>query len=157
MRRKDKQISERSEIDVIIRGCQVCHLAMAVDNVPYVVPLCFGYDGDYLYLHMAGSGKKIDCLEANPRVCFQMERGVGLICGGAEPCDWSFRFESVIGSGRAEELNSDEDKAAALGRIASQYAEKEISRVPSSAGLRVWRVAIDEICAKRSPPGPPPL
>lgn len=155
MRRKDKQVSERPEIDAIIRGCQVCHLAMAVDNVPYVVPLCFGYDGAYLYVHMAGSGKKIDCLTANPRVCFQMQRGVRLISGGAEPCNWSFHFESVIASGRAEELHSDEEKARALGWIVSQYAGKDVGPVPPSAGLRVWRIAIDEISAKRSPPGPP--
>ncbi|MFH1982061.1 MAG: pyridoxamine 5'-phosphate oxidase family protein [Pseudomonadota bacterium] len=154
MRRKDKQVSERLEIDAIIRGCQVCHLAMAVDNIPYVVPLCFGYDGTNLYVHMAGSGKKVDCLKANPRVCFQMERGVRLVSEGADPCNWGFHFESVIGSGLAEELNGDEDKAGALGWIVKQYAGKVVGPVPPSAGLRVWRIAIDEISAKRSPPAP---
>jgi nitroimidazol reductase NimA-like FMN-containing flavoprotein (pyridoxamine 5'-phosphate oxidase superfamily) len=32
MGRKDKEIQSRREIDAIIRGCQVCHLAFAEEQ-----------------------------------------------------------------------------------------------------------------------------
>jgi hypothetical protein len=44
MRRTDKEIRSREEIDEIIRGSHVCRIAMAMDNMPYIVPVSFGYD-----------------------------------------------------------------------------------------------------------------
>ena len=60
VRRDDKEIASRSEIDDIIRGCKVCHLGLAVDGEPYIVPVSFGYDGEAVYFHTAPEGKKID-------------------------------------------------------------------------------------------------
>ena len=35
------------------RSCQVCRLGLCDGGEPYVVPLCFGYDGEALYFHAA--------------------------------------------------------------------------------------------------------
>ena len=110
MRRADKAITDRAELDEIIRDSQICRVAFAVDNQPYLVPLCFGYDGSALYFHTARRGKKIDCLERNPRVCVEFERNVRLVTDKADPCKWTFAFESVIADGVVEELCSGEDK-----------------------------------------------
>ncbi|MGD8833836.1 MAG: pyridoxamine 5'-phosphate oxidase family protein [Desulfobacteraceae bacterium] len=56
MRREDKQITDRKEIDAIIHGSKVCRLAMSKENQPYLVPLSFGYDGKAIYVHTAGTG-----------------------------------------------------------------------------------------------------
>ena len=45
MRRSDREITGRSRIDEIIRGCEVCHLGKADGGEPSVVPVSFGYDG----------------------------------------------------------------------------------------------------------------
>ncbi len=150
MRRKDKQVRSRAEIDAIIAGCQVCHLGLSLNDKPYVVPVCFGYDGTFLYFHTADSGKKIDYLQANPRVCFQMERGVKFAACGVAPCDWTFRFESVIGSGRVEALSDADATVRALGWIIRQYVGFDGGRLPVPTGMTAWRVVIEEICAKRS-------
>lgn len=79
-------VTSRAQIDAIIGGCQVCHLGLSLNNEPYVVPVCFGYDGTVLYFHSSESGKKIDYLEANSRVAFQMEREAKFVACGPEPC-----------------------------------------------------------------------
>jgi nitroimidazol reductase NimA-like FMN-containing flavoprotein (pyridoxamine 5'-phosphate oxidase superfamily) len=44
MRRKDREIADRAEIEGIISRCQVCHLALSSpDGHPYAVALSFGY------------------------------------------------------------------------------------------------------------------
>ncbi len=58
MRRKEKQVTGRRAIDAVIRASSVCRLAMSHEDRPYVVPLCFGYDGGTLYFHSALEGKK---------------------------------------------------------------------------------------------------
>jgi uncharacterized protein len=155
MRRKEKEITSRKEIDAVIRNCRFCHLAFAVNHAPYLVPLCFGYDGIYLYIHTAGEGQKIDYIRNNPQVCFAMESDVRLVNSAINPCRWTFAFESVIGHGRIEELIEPDDKVSALGCIIRQYAEGySPPEALAPSDLRVWRIGIESITGKRSnPPG----
>ena len=45
MRRSEREITNRTEIDAIIRSCQVCRVGLADGIEPYIVPMSFGYDG----------------------------------------------------------------------------------------------------------------
>jgi nitroimidazol reductase NimA-like FMN-containing flavoprotein (pyridoxamine 5'-phosphate oxidase superfamily) len=68
MRRSEREIKDRAVIDAIIRQCLVCRLGLSDGEEPYIVPLCFGYDGEALYVHSASDGRKIDILRKNSRV-----------------------------------------------------------------------------------------
>lgn len=151
MRRADKEITSREEIDSIIRGCEVCRLAFAVVNEPYLVPVSFGYDGADLYFHTARTGRKIDCMQANSRVCFEVERNVQLVRDAERPCEWTFAFESVIGFGTVHELTSHEDKERGLNLIMEHYSGRHWRfGTPATSSVRVWRVVIESITGKRS-------
>lgn len=151
MRRNDKEIVDRAEIDAIIRGSRVCRLAFAVADEPYVVPVSFGYDGRYLYFHTAGTGRKIDCITANNRVCFELERNVQLVTHPDKACKWSFSFESVIGYGTVHELRSTEERTAGLNQIMIHYSGREWEFDPAVlATTRVWRVEIRSVTGKRA-------
>ena len=151
MRRRDKEITSRSEIDAIIRAATVCHLAFAAGGEPYVIPISFGYDGDALYIHTAKAGKKIDCIEHNNRVCFAVEANVRLEADQRDACKWTFSFESAIGYGTVTELTAPEAKADGLNRIMEHYSGREWEMDEASlATTRVWRIAIEEITGKRS-------
>ncbi len=150
MLRKEKEITDREEIDAVITDCDVMHLAMARDNEPYVVPLNFGYDGRWLYLHTAGHGRKIDFFESNPGVCFAFERKVRIIPHDSRPCKWSCAFESVVGSGTISELHG-EDRIHGLRQIMRHYSSKEWTFDPAVVQkTRVWRIEIQKLTGKRS-------
>jgi nitroimidazol reductase NimA-like FMN-containing flavoprotein (pyridoxamine 5'-phosphate oxidase superfamily) len=152
MRRKEKEIVDRDLIDEIVRDCQVCRLGMARENRPYVVPVSFGYDGEAIYFHSAREGKKIDYIRANSEVCFEFERGVRLVDNGAEPCEWTVAFQSLIGYGHVHELVGDDEKSEGLSQIVEQYAGKGLGfNQKAMGGTRVWKIAIDEITGKQSP------
>ena len=153
MRRKDREITSRKEIDGIIRGSLVCRLAMVAGDAPYLVPLSFGYDGSSIYLHTARGGKKIQCIEANSRVCFEFERNVKLVPGDKGACSWSLSYESVIGYGTIEELVAPEEKELGLNEIALQYSGKRwhFEDVALSK-TRVWRISVDSMTGKRAQP-----
>ncbi len=148
MRRKDRELTDRSSIDQIIRRCQVCHLAVCDEGQPYVIPLNFGYDGQCLYFHSATSGKKLDILKRNSRVGFAFYI-LHEITKADSPCQWGARYESVIGSGLTESLDSHQEKASALGWIIRQYGgepgdftEKELDSVA------VIRISVSSISGK---------
>lgn len=153
MQRQEKEITTRSEIDAVIERCLICHLAFAVENTPYVIPVCFGYDGRYLYIHTAREGKKIDMIRRNPRISFAMETGLRLLAAPSKPCKWSFAFESVVGVGRIDELTETEDQIHGLALMVKHYAhDRQMPSPTPGPGMRVWRIQIDELTGKRSHP-----
>ena len=122
MRRNDREIKDRIDIDAIIKRCRVCHLAMCDDGQPYVVPLNFGYDGHFLYFHAAPEGRKIDIIKRNNRVGFEFDILHDIVTA-QNACDWGAKYESVIGSGTVEIVDDLEAKQEALEWIMRQYGK----------------------------------
>lgn len=119
MRRKDREVTDINKIFEIIDNCPVIHIAMTDNGKPYVVALNFGYErqGDdlILYFHSAYEGRKIDILKKNPEVYFQMECSGRLIAGTVEnPCAYGYSYDSVMGSGRIEFIEAEEEKIHGL-------------------------------------------
>jgi nitroimidazol reductase NimA-like FMN-containing flavoprotein (pyridoxamine 5'-phosphate oxidase superfamily) len=148
MRRNDREIKDRKDIDGIIKRCRVCRLAMCEDGQPYIVPLNFGYDGRFLYFHAAPEGRKIDIIKRNNCVCFEFDILHDIVTA-QQPCDWGAKYESVIGSGRAEIVDDLKTKKEALEWIMRQYGsgtwdfpEKILKKT------LIFRVSILEISGK---------
>jgi nitroimidazol reductase NimA-like FMN-containing flavoprotein (pyridoxamine 5'-phosphate oxidase superfamily) len=124
MRRRKDEITDRKEIDAIICQCRVCRLGLSDDGEPYIVPLCFGYDGKVLYFHSAPEGRKIDILRKNNRVCFEFDIP-GEMKESEQGCKWGIKYRSVIGFGTAELVDDREAKLKALKILMAQYSDKE--------------------------------
>jgi nitroimidazol reductase NimA-like FMN-containing flavoprotein (pyridoxamine 5'-phosphate oxidase superfamily) len=153
MRRTDREVTARAEIDAIIRGSLVCRVALAKDNLPYLVPLCFGYDGAALYVHTAAEGKKIVHFEANQQVCFEFERNVELRRDPLSACKWSMSYECVIGYGTISELLEPLAKERALNELMRQYSGKNWPfDAVAVAAVRIWKVEITSMAGKQSVP-----
>ena len=152
MRRKDKLIESRADIDAIIAGSDVLRVALSKDDEPYLVPLSFGYDGDAIYIHTAKKGKKIDLFKANPRVCFEFERNVRYVRDGTDACSSTFSFESVVGYGEVSELVDPKEKEYALSQITLHYGETPAKFPPDAVKkARAWKISIESVTGKRSP------
>lgn len=152
MRRNDKAITDREEIDSIIRISQVCRLAMCEGGLPYVVPLCFGYDEGTLYFHSASEGLKLDVLKRNNRVCFEMDIAQELIrpnCDNRDNC--SMRYKSVIGFGRAYFIREPAEKMNALDIIMRHYSQEPFAYPEAViANTEVFKVEIEGMTGKNS-------
>ena len=151
MRRADKEITDRGLIDRIIAGCQVARLGLAWDNVPYIVPVSFGYDGTALYFHTALAGRKLEFIGANPGVCFELEQGVSLVSHASNPCDWTFSYQCVMGYGTIRELVALDEKTDGLLQVMRQYGPGDWAFTKDSMdAIRVWKLEIESITGKQS-------
>ncbi len=112
MRRKEKQITDKKQMEQILEQAQVCRLAMVDKGHPYVVPLNFGYRNGSLYFHSALEGRKINVLNVNAQVCFEVDELVKMN-KAAQACDWGVSFRSVIGTGTARMLETPAEKRLA--------------------------------------------
>jgi hypothetical protein len=153
VRRNEKKIEFRDEIDRIIEGARICRLAMARDGEPYLIPLNFGYDRHSLHFHSAGDGKKLEILKENPRVWFEIEGDCRLIPGKDAPCGWGMAYESVMGGGRVVFIIDLDEKIKSLDLIMARYSPGVSYSYPRDQVERtaVFRVEIESISGKRSP------
>ena len=151
MGQKKGEITDRTELDRIILKSLYCHLACSSANQPYIVPLSFGYDGDYIYFHTASEGKKSDIFAKNSNVCICFESDVSLVPNSAQACSWSFKFNSVLATGQIEEITSSEDRIMALNQIMAHYSRKEWTFPEKNlSNTRLWRVKLKALSGKKS-------
>ena len=129
MRRPKTEITARAQLEDILRRARVLFLCLSDARAPYVVPVCFGWKKDTLYVHSALSGTKIDLLRADPAVGFSACTDM-TITSGATACDFSLQAESIAGTGRARILAEEKERVHGLDLIMRHYAE--------SAGVPVF-------------------
>ena len=122
MRRSDREITDKKAMEDIILRSKVCKLAMCEQNLPYIVPLCFGFKDNTLYFHSAPQGKKIEILKNNPNVCFEFEI-LTQVVKSAKACRWGMKYRSVIGIGKAVFIIDEDLKRQAFDIIMNQYAD----------------------------------
>jgi nitroimidazol reductase NimA-like FMN-containing flavoprotein (pyridoxamine 5'-phosphate oxidase superfamily) len=153
MRRSDRELSEMKDIEEIISNSDVCRIALANDNIPYIVTMNFGYISSpekALYFHCAPAGKKLDMIRRNNYVCFEMDTD-HQITKGEKGCDWGMKFSSVIGSGKIFIVEDKEEKKLGMNCILEQYG----GSAPFNYDERVFnsttilRLEIAEITGKR--------
>jgi len=150
MRRKDKEMDERAMIDSVIERAKVCHLGMCNDGIPYIVPMCFGYEGNTIFLHCAKEGRKIEFLKSNSTVCFEFETDCEVKIGD-KPCSFSMKYRSVMGYGEASFVEDIDAKRKAFEIIMKQYAQGSFT-FPEEAleSIAIIMIRVAEITGKKS-------
>jgi nitroimidazol reductase NimA-like FMN-containing flavoprotein (pyridoxamine 5'-phosphate oxidase superfamily) len=153
VRRKDKEITDKAEIEKIISSAKICRLAMVDNGEPYIVPLCFGYKKEIFYFHSSLQGRKIEILKKNSRVCFELDIDAKIV-KGKEACKWGLHYKSVIGWGSAVLVTDPDQKREALDIIMAHYAEEtgEVFTYSDSAikNTSIIRVNVGFISGKKS-------
>ena len=150
MRRHAQEIHNPELIDQVIAHALVCRLGLCKDNLPYIVPVSFGYDGACIYFHTAPAGLKLEFFAANPQVCFEFEDEVKTI-SKPEACQWSASYSSVIGYGVIQEIVEPQRKTYALNQIMQHYSGREWNFDQTQfEKTRVWSIAIDRMTGKQS-------
>ncbi|MBN2325246.1 MAG: pyridoxamine 5'-phosphate oxidase family protein [Spirochaetes bacterium] len=151
MRRKEKAITDESEIVDLLSSETIVRLALAEKNVPYMVPVNYGYRDGALYIHSAPEGRKLSIIGKNDLVCFEVESGVRMIPADSA-CGFSMAYRSVIGYGRARIVRDREGKREAFEIIMKQltgsegwtYSDKALDKTV------VIKVVIESMSCKKS-------
>jgi uncharacterized protein len=151
MRKKEKEIKDTDSLVQIFKEAQVCRLGMFDGELPYIVPMNFGYSDNILYFHSALSGRKIDIIKNNPNVCFELDIQGDLI-DSDKACNWSMKYKSIIGSGKVVFIENEKEKINALNIIMDHYSGKGEwdFNIRMMERTLVFRVEIKEISAKQS-------
>ena len=150
MRNAEREIKDREEILSIIKEAQVCRVAFAAGNIPYIVPMNFGYKDNCLYFHSATEGKKLDYIRQNNKVCFELDINDEIVKATDRVCSWTTKYRSVIGFGKAYIIENWRKKSSALDIITQHYganphdfSEKDVER------LSIIKIEISSMTGKK--------
>jgi len=150
MRKKDKEITEQKDMDEIMKKAQVCRLGVSYESMAYIIPMSFGYADRVLYFHSGSEGLKLLILKENPKACFEVEVDTQVI-PSQHGCNWTMRYQSVIGFGEAEFIEDIEEKRKALQIIMQQYGE-DLKMVDNAelSGITVFKLIVSTMTGKKS-------
>ena len=149
IRRKDRSIT-REECLALLKRCEYGMMAVTdKDGWPYAVPLSYALMDDALYFHCAFSGHKVDCLNADSRVCFT-------VVGETQPVyitDYSTYYESVVVRGRATLVGDVEEKTRALWALSEKYLPEHMDKFEeninhSFSRTAVYKITLEQVTGK---------
>ena len=137
---------DRSECMALLAAARLGRLACCNDGRPYVVPVHFALEGEFLY-GFSLVGRKIAWMRANPHVCVQVDE-----------FDPDRQWRSVVVNGRYEELPDrigwkvQRERAwSLLSRHAGWWEPGGLKPVTEGTAPHLfYRIGIDEVTGRQA-------
>lgn len=148
---KTKHLTERAEMEAIIRRCPYCLVGMTDDEgAPYVIPMNFAYADGVVYLHSGPTGSKVGYLEARPTVCLTFSEGHELVWMHPQmACSYSMKARSVMCRGRARRVEDLDGKRRALDLMMRHYTDTPCGYSdPAVRHVLVWEVRVEQMTGR---------
>jgi nitroimidazol reductase NimA-like FMN-containing flavoprotein (pyridoxamine 5'-phosphate oxidase superfamily) len=148
IRKAEKEIIDRGEIDRVIGQSNICHLALIADGRPYVVPVTFGYGNNAIYFHSAAEGRKIRAIKNNDQVCFNII-GESQTVNEGKRC--TVKYKSVTGDGVAQIVEDEVEKMLGFKLMMLHNLGKELAVPPEMLkATLVIKISILDVKGKQS-------
>ena len=155
MTKREFKITDEAGIRQILDKAKVLRLGLAVDNVPHIIPLNYGYTLESgklkFFLHSAVKGNKLDLIRSNPNVCFE------LVCDykpfeGQLPCQYGLGYCAVSGRGKAVIVEDVEEKMEGMSILMKTQTGKDFEFNERLVSIvSVIRLDVTEFTAKHRP------
>lgn len=162
MRRKERQVTDAAEIDSVIADCDCCRLGFIDEEGVYIVPMSFGFENTggvrTFYFHGAREGRKARCIEqctkSGTLASFELDTAHEIKTADTA-CKHSSYYKSVMGTGRAEYIESNSEKLRALNLVMEHNTGKGGWQIPDAmlSHVLVFRLEVQTIsCKEHTPP-----
>ncbi len=153
--KREREVTDIDEIKGILDRAKIVHVGMIDGNVPYVVPMNYGYvlDGTALtlYLHGALTGRKLDVIRSNHNVFIEIDTDITPF-EGKFACQYGITYSSVMGEGVAEIVEDVEEKKRGLYYLMKTQTGKDFDISEKMTNIvAVIKITVPEITAKRRP------
>lgn len=151
MRRKKQELSQQEVADILHKGVSGVLALLGDNNYPYAVPISYVYDDGKIYFHSAKSGHKIDAIQRTAKASFCVVDQDLVV-----PEEYTTYFRSVIVFGRIRVIEEDEEKRAAIEKLAIKYAPEDTAAHRDHAISREWKplcmleMTVDHVTGKEA-------
>jgi len=118
---------------------------------PYITPLNYVVHEGKIYFHGNLTGRKLDNIAENSRVCFEVSELTKMTISADRPCSCATRYTSILAFGAARIIEDLTEKAALLNLLVAKHAAgKPFQPVDEqkAATCAVVEISIDQISGK---------
>lgn len=91
---------DSQKMKLMLSSQSLGRLACCMNKKPYIIPVTYAFDGDYIY-GQSNEGMKLDMMRKNPNVCFEVDQMLNMR-----------NWQSVVVYGKFEELSGEAAEAA---------------------------------------------
>lgn len=153
MRRKEREITDFSEIEAFLASQKIMRVGFCDDGRVYIVPVNFGFESKdrkfVFYFHGARDGRKFSLIQKGGNVGFEIDVDYGTK-SAEKVCDCTEYYASVIGEGKITEIKENDEKKHALNRIMLSSTKKDGWNFPSLMLSRVgvFKIEADSVSCK---------
>lgn len=131
------KLSEDESRKLLGRG-RVARLGCIIDDGPYITPINYYLQDDYVYCHSL-PGLKIEALRADPRACVQVDE-----------VESDFRWWSVLGFGAYEEIINPSERRDVMSQLLARFpmltpVESALAADGGPPPVIVFRIKIERL------------
>lgn len=101
-------------IEKLLKDENLGFLSMSMDNIPYTVPITYGYYNGRILFHCAKHGKKLEFIRQNPKVCFTIGHHFGHFVSHPQGAVCHVHSNSVICYGNARIVEDEMERCKTL-------------------------------------------
>ena len=129
IRRKDREITDKKMIEEFLNNQRIIRIGFydKENDEVYIVPLNYGYiieNENYIfYFHGGKGGRKYNLSKEGANVGFEIDGQYKLVEAN-KACDFSAKYQSIIGNGKVKILETEEEKKKGLNAIMKQTTGK---------------------------------
>ena len=154
MRRKDRELTDKNEIIKVLHKADTCKIAFAVNNIPYIVCMNYGFEWidefPTFYFHCAHEGKKLEQMKENNYICFQLDTDHDLEYR-QESTYCTMHYASIVGMGYLEIAETESERKKGLDLLMQHHDHPVPEKYPEGSMSRttVLSLKVTEFTAKK--------
>lgn len=144
-------LTDKAELQDVINGCSICFVGIVNEKFqPYVIPMNFAYIDDEIIIHSGPSGKHLELLKQNNRVCVTFCSEGKLVYQHADvACSYRMESKSVICNGEVSFVEDLSEKETLLNRFMLKYTDRKFTYSrPALSNVKLWKIKINEMTGK---------
>lgn len=152
VREANRAVYEREAIYRILDEAFVCHVGIAAEGQPFVIPTMFARVGDALYIHGSAASRMLRALSSGAAVCVTVTLIDGFVLARSI-FNHSMNYRSVVALGQTTLVDDPQEKLCAL----QAFTEKLLpgrwndARQPNERELKatsILKLPLIEVSAK---------
>jgi nitroimidazol reductase NimA-like FMN-containing flavoprotein (pyridoxamine 5'-phosphate oxidase superfamily) len=153
IRRADRAMTAEKAFSTLASGYAGRLATVDEDGYPYCIPLLYIWMDGELYLHTTSErGHLRNNIEANPRVCFEVDESNGVFDYGRFECDSGLAFWSVVLFGKIRVVEERQRKQTFCEQLMAKYGKPDTIRpkafFPRLDIITVYAVSVERITGK---------
>ncbi|MGH9517753.1 MAG: pyridoxamine 5'-phosphate oxidase family protein [Terriglobales bacterium] len=152
VREPQRAVYDREIVNRILDEGFICHVGIAVDGQPFVIPTSYGRHDDFLYIHGSAASRMLRNASAGIPMCVTVTLLDGLVLARSI-FNHSMNYRSVVVLGTGTAIEDREEKLTALRLLSEHIVPGRWNEVrqPNEKELKattIIRLPIEEFSAK---------